>query len=896
MLFMPALVKTYTEQFAHPGIRSAIEYAVNRFYALHKESFLYQSVHIIGQIAMLLEHEEEWFSKGIFDMFASLRKTTTTSSVDMGGIHNSNKAEEREALLIHTADETPQTFLAAIRRGESQSSWQLKFELPEEYESAQLSMDDFVRLLLTVIAHDLAISRAQYFLRLLRLLSCHLYNASASTRSVLAEGIAALGAIFTRTLSKPKGGELPKSEQEEEAVLNSTPGIENLGKENSRAPSDSKSMRLDFIHLVLTFGLAGGFVSPAVVQQTVDVTRSLLKDWPEGFSVLADFLSKFVKMLVIREEPLAIKETIDFLHGLAPILHAFMTVDFTGVLETILRLLQVPIYFSDVEFSQVVVGEICSAGLAACDLAASENQLMNLSYRPALVRLISEAVFLRDVDIFRELEKRPPTLDFLAGIVLPLTLVMKTGAQIMGDSTRTDVHRRALINTWLRLLFYAMAACQKSRRDADDGKISRGIGSLRSKSTDSQKRGSALGKSHIPTFMIALQIIKAVIIRAADDISSVPRLGIWERLGTFLRTILAEGNADFALKPEIDHSTRTTPTGSPRSSTQLELPATNSGYNLFVSTSSSLNTTSQFFPSDDNVKFARPGFIDYCLWSMLEFTFSYRSPLRMQVKILAIEKVLAIEYELTQSVRSARPPYPLSPSERRLSESISLRARQRASARGVPSPDSSPFLHPSQSNLSSSPSIASPVLNPFSPVQGPSPSMLEIPSINDRRPGYTVSPVTPQDRAPGWPKIVHLGPTSPSVAFPAPSPIIGLGLRRYSHVGTTQVETSTAPQTRDPKLRTLPLIQETYHRIRNIQAYMGYSLLLPMPGSRSTAVIGDKENAALPLWTKTQALNSIMDETNALLTEFEDSFATSLDEGSIIVEIEPSTPIRAETP
>ena len=32
------------------------------------------------------------------------------------GIHNVNKAEEREALIIHTADENPQTFMAAMRR------------------------------------------------------------------------------------------------------------------------------------------------------------------------------------------------------------------------------------------------------------------------------------------------------------------------------------------------------------------------------------------------------------------------------------------------------------------------------------------------------------------------------------------------------------------------------------------------------------------------------------------------------------------------------------------------------------------------------------------------------------------------------------------------------------
>jgi hypothetical protein len=106
---MPALVKVYTEQPAQLGIRSAVEYAISRFYVLHKEAFLYQSIHIIGQIAMLPEVEAASFSKGVFDMFASLRKSTTPSSVDVAGIHGVNEAEEREAYIFHAADERPQT-------------------------------------------------------------------------------------------------------------------------------------------------------------------------------------------------------------------------------------------------------------------------------------------------------------------------------------------------------------------------------------------------------------------------------------------------------------------------------------------------------------------------------------------------------------------------------------------------------------------------------------------------------------------------------------------------------------------------------------------------------------------------------------------------------------------
>jgi hypothetical protein len=867
-LFIPALVKVYTEQPAHIGIRSAIEYAISRFYILHKEAFLYQSIHIIGQLAMLPDVEMASFSKGVFDIFASLRKSATPSVDDIAGIHGVNDIEEREAYLFHTADETPQTFIAAIRRKESvQSGLHMILQLPHDYGEARLNMDNFVRLLLTVIAHDLTISRAQYFLRFLRCISPYLYNASGSTRAILTDGIVALGSIFTKAFSKPKGGELPKPlpEQKDEPLFAGSPGLENLVKETTRIPSDSKIMRMDFLYLVLAFGQAGGMVSPLLAAQAIDVTRSLLKDCSE-FHDLAVYLNDFVKMLFIREEALGVTGVVAVLHRLAPIFHAFMMVDFSGVFETLLRILPIPVYSHDPAFANVIVGDICSAGLAACDLAASEDRLMDLPCRSTFVRLLAETVFLRDVDIIGELLKRRPTNEFLAGIILPLVLVMKTGEQIVPDSTRTDFHRRMLTNAWMRLLFYSISACQKSQRDGSDA-----IGitaSTRSKSSDRRMQEGSSRKSHLSILAISLQVIKVIIVRGADDISSLTRLGVWERLASFLQVTLVEGNADFALKQEPS-STATTPTASPRSSNQFEVPGSNSGYNLFVSTSSSLNPTGSPLLSQERPKsFAHPRLIDYCLWSMLEFVCVYRSPLRMQLKLLATEKVLAVNQDLRQGTRLNKGSFSRSPSLRRISASIGLRTRHRASTRDgpTPSPDSSPYLHPSNLSPSLSPSPSrlspSPTIPPTNLVPSP---VLDIPPVNERRPGYAISPVA-QERAPNWPKIVHLGPTSPSAFLPTPSPLVGLGLSRFSRAGNSQADSSTRSHT--ATIRSEPLCEVTYRRIRGVQACLGYRTLLPLPSSKIKSE-DDAEDAFLLAWTQTRAIASIVQETNALLEEFE---------------------------
>ena len=852
-LFMPTLVKLYVEAPSHPGIRTAIEYATSRFYALHKESFLFQSMDTIGQIALLPDVDADWFSEGVYNMFFSLRKGNTGLAVDVAGIRNVNKAQERQALIIRTADQMPQTFLEAVRRVDSQTGHQIPLQLPDEYETARLNMDDFVRLFLTVIAHEPTIARARHFLRLLRFLVPHLYNSSISTRSVLTDGIPALGQILTKTFAKPRGGDSGHrgARREDDHSFLPSNGLEGSSMERARLSNDTKQMRLDYLHFILAFGAAGGSISPLVARQTLDVLKGLLKDWSEdSFDTLSTFMSSFVQMLLAREDR---KFVVTFLHDFSPILHAYMTaVDFTGVLETIFNLSEMSVYANDTTFSRVIVSEICTAGLAACETAASENQLMNMRYRPALILLLGEAIFLRETDIIGELEKRAPTYRFLAGVILPLVLTMKTGSQLITDGLRTDEHRKVLVSAWVRLLYYAMSACQKSRKDDERSRL----GSFRSKSSSQERSDGTFWRSHLPTFMTALQVIKVIVIRGSDDIS-LPRLGIWDRLAGFLRTMLAEGNAEFAFWSE-NRSAPTTPTGSPRSSSHFDL--SNSGSNPFLSTTDLPLPTSRSAQLKRPLSLSRPRMIDYSLWSMLEFIFSYRSPLRLQLKLLTMEKLVALDLELQsqESSKNASSPFPPSPSSGRIS--VFSKPRKHVSGLIIPSPESSPRLMPSSSNLSS-------------------PSMLEIPT--GRRAGYQMSPNTPHERPHGLPKIVHLGPASPSSFWPMPSPLIGAGmvegLGRYNNIKDMEAKTI--------RIKSPALIRATLERIRGVQIFMGYSLLLPLPAMSRDDVSKD-EDVTLQAWTNQLALAAVQNETAALLEEFEESFG--LDEASVLIEAEQS--------
>jgi len=75
----------------------------------------------------------------------------------------------------------------------------------------------------------------------------------------------------------------------------------------------------------------------------------------------------------------------------------------------------------------------------------------------------------------------------------------------------------------------------------------------------------------------------------------------------------------------------------------------------------------------------------------------------------------------------------------------------------------------------------------------------------------------------------------------------------------------------------LNLVEATYHRIRLIQACMGYHNLLPLPNDPAN-------NQVCPTtWTRHQALEALTTETRDLMEEFDISYGGN-DESLVMVE------------
>jgi len=94
---------------------------------------------------------------------------------------------------------------------------------------------------------------------------------------------------------------------------------------------------------------------------------------------------------------------------------------------------------------------------------------------------------------------------------------------------------------------------------------------------------------------------------------------------------------------------------------------------------------------------------------------------------------------------------------------------------------------------------------------------------------------------------------------------------------------STGSRAKTTKIKSLKLIQETYKRVRVVQKFMGYDLLLPMPGVGAQL----DDEATLESWSNAQALAAISKETDDLLQEFEESFG--IVEDSVMVDVDQIT-------
>ncbi|KIJ62176.1 hypothetical protein HYDPIDRAFT_95143 [Hydnomerulius pinastri MD-312] len=828
-LFMLAIVKTYAEQEGHHGIRQAIEYASSRFYALHQEAFIFQTLDVVAHAVMAPDCDSAWIMKHVHHLLSSLRYEAS-SVPDASGIRHCNRLQEKEALMLTTAEEKPQTFLASVRRNTSgvNQKDKLVIDLPEEYETKSLPSEDVVRLLLTVIAHDPSILRAQYFLGLFRLSVPTLYNVSKPTRTVLRDGIDAIDTIVMRPAAKSRAAESSASQPNDSTDSDTTSedtALINALQMHSKSPSDITKMRIDFLHIVIEYMRCGGQAQGSTSHKFFDIAKLLLRESTHLEDEVVNLLSQYAKLFLNRTSRQSSKEAIAFLDIIGPVITAYgSTANFAGIYESITPIVSDNGFTNDTRFSTALVTQVCRAGLDTYTMRCTDGNMPSRSATSSLVSLLAQAVYLRGSDVVAEIERQLPSHQFLTGILLPLVLALGSAGDSSGswDPQLQGIRR----SVWMRLLSYTLNACYAPSQ------VSRSSTSPERRKSQDKRHSSSSNKDRIMAIVAALQILKIIMVKAEEDISAALP-GVWARLAYVLKSLIAEGDASFAFSNSTDLSAPPSPTHSPYSSIASFDPF--GGRNT-------LHPSVSFDFRRVVLAPAHPRIIDYFLWSFLELICLCRSPLLLQLRLMVHEKVHRLDEDIRSQQQGGGLPN-LGARGRRVS-SVFSKPRKRLSS-----------VHAGVSPLANSPILG---LSPSSSVDG-SPRTINI----SRRPGFERSPThSPGGASQDGPHIIHLGPTQPPASQRSTSPS---GVARMLLKGDT--------------IKSPALVEGTYRRIRLVQACMGYDMLLPWPAGLER----DEELDTARAWTRRQAIEALVRESEDLVNEFAESWRELEDDSMVVV-------------
>lgn len=744
-------------------------------------------------------------------------------------------------------------------------------------EGTRFALDDFVRLFLTIIPHNPLIVRAQYFLKLLRLLTPSFYNASSSARNVLREGIQAFGpAVFDRLQSRPKPEKEkePLKEKNPETTTKAASKPDPVKKDTPEAPttrlyavkptapSDQAAMREEYIFLLVSYMRSGGLFDRWAMGRILQLVKEALKDGAQSIAgPVSEFMDAYSALLLKRDSNISSRAAIAMLKEISPLFKVYGSIiDFSPVLNNIIQMTKEPEMSTDQDFVRMLVKDWCAPAAEMCSILAEEGMLMSAPIREPTVTLLAATVSLPDVDSIATIESQSPSSGFLAGIVLPLCLVLETSQQVASRSQWQDVWKqRAHQRAWIRLVAYAMSVTDPSIRGAQETKTS--SSEKPSQQADKTKRTD---KEVAMAFTVALQIVKLASLRAEQDLSTM-LAGIWARISIFIQDSLREGDASFTLQPSSIQISQNTPPISPIIGPIVSqvLSPTMVPERPFSFAQASFNLGSPMPPTTATTSIR---LVDYLLWSTLELVCLHRSPLLLQLKYWIQEKMLNFDERVRSNLLSS-PGGPSSPAfrpsnrESRRVSSIFAKPRRSGNRSAGVSPEASPaFGAVGGSRLSRSPSL----LSLGGGLQRPN-SALDSPTDRyDRFPN--ASPVLGATTT--IPRIRHLGPTGRSEGLTIPPNFPGLAGRSSSGSRSGSIDDQVNAGLTSERVYNSNLVKTSHWRVRVVQSCMGYDPL-PMDSDQGESYGGERDIRA---WTRAQAVKAVLDETRALLAEFEEWF------------------------
>ncbi|KAL8281150.1 hypothetical protein RQP46_006508 [Phenoliferia psychrophenolica] len=627
-LFVPALFKVFVDARHNLPIASSIQYAWQRFFRSHEESFVFASLGALTPVFLARGVDDATRAVMAADLHSLLGALQggIIDTADIAGIRGANEREEREA-LIEQANDRPDFFLAQFTGSEGSSA----DRLGTAYGDAKpFTIEHSIKLFLTVVAFEPTSTRAGEFLHLFRLLVPSFYADSTKAQVLLRQGIEALATVYSKAgkSTKRKADAAGKTSELVDARI-SMDGDAGAGDEEQGASAGDAatwlSMRRSFLLLVEAYHASGGELPNAAMRKTLDIVRLTLKALgATSTKTSSAFIGTYTRSVLGPTSAPTNAQVLAFLGDVAPLLRMFIrTLDFSSTFDALARIPLDSTLREDPKIANLIVSKILGPAIDACSAFAGQDRL--LPSHQAIVRLTSAWLTHPLGDAFAEIERQKTTAPFLASFVFPVAV--RFGARPSSLDDMDPAARLRTQATWLRLVGYAISAGESSE--------------------PSSRLSTVESRAPAAKAAFSVQIIKVAIVAGEEHLTSAN--GAWIKLATVLRTRFRRGGSSFL---DVSGGSRS---GSRNASLARPSP---SGAPSWAPASHGAAT-----PEPRTRLTVR----DYTMWSLFEFLSLFPSPLLLHLRLAMREKLVDCRYATPVFRLGRKDSFGASPDRRRAS-------------------------------------------------------------------------------------------------------------------------------------------------------------------------------------------------------------------------------------
>ncbi|KAF9393611.1 hypothetical protein CPC16_001601 [Podila verticillata] len=445
-LIFPALFKIYCDSRAAKVVQDTIDAAFYRFYLLHQEAFILQSLGSVVPLMLrpMCGEQSQVMAQHLFSFLEALDDPKTTFNSKALGVQSLAEQYHEKRSYGGPQLEIPQWMTSFIPKDSK------VFQSSNLLQRNDFAIAESIKLFLAIIAYDPGSLRSEQFIRALKMVLPYFLDREPILMTDGLDSLVEAMAKFCRsskplvpsTFIPPAVAPRPLSELDDTrgdisryALLVNPLSKPQAIKGKTWAQNDRVAVKHEFICLIQHFCDKGGQLADEKHQQMAAILRSLIKDYTSiKVPLTTEWIKEYIQACIVPVHSLH-QSSRAVLYLILQFSGVFKTtyksVDYSGLMDGLFLIAEDSRRFLRVtgELSNVFRDKIVNPGLAFGvkeDWVSDSPYISQSKFCSSLVDLILAMINNADTDTTLELEEAAPTPRLIAYIVIPLCLRFKS--------------------------------------------------------------------------------------------------------------------------------------------------------------------------------------------------------------------------------------------------------------------------------------------------------------------------------------------------------------------------------------------------------------------------------------------------------------------------------------